>query len=312
MDASNLFDTLGPLGDDEWELPSTKLRLLQAQCAPVVLRRDLTKALVAFSSCNGDGATDSSSNHPEQANVAAASASTAALSPASPASSASASPSPPASSSLRIRRATPADYEAVGALTVAAYGQFVTGPTDPYIHHLRDARSRDEQAELWVATLPAAELVQPESAAALGADNDAEVVVGAVTICPPGSVWRELAGPGQGEFRMLVTDPSVQRRGVGAALVRFCLRHARTPEGGNCHSVAISTRTSMRTAHRLYEREGFVHAPERDWSPRPGVDLLAFVAHLDKDDTTTTTPPPRVVWTGAWGAGSFGKKPFDC
>jgi hypothetical protein len=32
----------------------------------------------------------------------------------------------------------------------------------------------------------------------------------------------------------------------------------------------------IRTAIRIYERLGFRRVPERDWSPVPGVDLLAF------------------------------------
>jgi hypothetical protein len=33
----------------------------------------------------------------------------------------------------------------------------------------------------------------------------------------------------------------------------------------------------MTGAHRLYAQLGFRRAPERDWSPKPGVHLLAFV-----------------------------------
>jgi hypothetical protein len=40
----------------------------------------------------------------------------------------------------------------------------------------------------------------------------------------------------------------------------------------------------MRAAHRIYERLGFRRAPDRDWSPVPGVDLIAFVVSL----STTT------------------------
>jgi hypothetical protein len=36
----------------------------------------------------------------------------------------------------------------------------------------------------------------------------------------------------------------------------------------------------MRTAHRIYEKLGFRRDPERDWTPMPGVDLLAFVLDL--------------------------------
>ena len=34
----------------------------------------------------------------------------------------------------------------------------------------------------------------------------------------------------------------------------------------------------MTSAHRVYERLGFVRAPEDDWSPEPGVTLLAYRA----------------------------------
>ena len=37
----------------------------------------------------------------------------------------------------------------------------------------------------------------------------------------------------------------------------------------------------MRAAHRLYERAGFARAPERDWSPVAGVELLAFAISFD-------------------------------
>ena len=36
----------------------------------------------------------------------------------------------------------------------------------------------------------------------------------------------------------------------------------------------------MTAAHRLYERLGFVRAPDRDWGPVPGVDLVAFRKEL--------------------------------
>lgn len=42
----------------------------------------------------------------------------------------------------------------------------------------------------------------------------------------------------------------------------------------------ISTDPRMQAAHRLYGRMGFVRAPERDWSPNDGVELLAYVREL--------------------------------
>ena len=45
-------------------------------------------------------------------------------------------------SDLVLRRATDADHEPVGALTVAAYAEFTDGPEDGYLDQLRDAARR--------------------------------------------------------------------------------------------------------------------------------------------------------------------------
>ncbi len=60
---------------------------------------------------------------------------------------------------------------------------------------------------------------------------------------------------------------------LGELLTRACLDVARA-EG--VARVILSSGTWMRAAHRLYERLGFVRVPERDWSPRPDVRLLAY------------------------------------
>jgi hypothetical protein len=36
----------------------------------------------------------------------------------------------------------------------------------------------------------------------------------------------------------------------------------------------------MTAAHRLYERLGFKRAPERDWTPLPGITLLIYTREL--------------------------------
>jgi ribosomal protein S18 acetylase RimI-like enzyme len=163
---------------------------------------------------------------------------------------------------VKLRRATRWDYPIAGEITVEAYAGFTTGPADPYVARLRDAEARDREAELWVAT----------------PDDREDLVLGTVTICPPGSPWRELAGPDEGEFRMLAVAPSAQSRGVGEALVRLCLDRFRAERA---RAVVISTLAEMTAAHRLYERLGFARAPELDWSPYPGVDLIAFRTSLE-------------------------------
>jgi ribosomal protein S18 acetylase RimI-like enzyme len=161
-------------------------------------------------------------------------------------------------SDVIVRRARPADLEAVGEVTVAAYAEFTTGPDDHYIAKLRDAATRDREAELWVAELGGA-------------------VVGTVTITPEGSPWREIGEPGEGEFRMLAVAPTARRQGVGEALMQLVFDRFR--ELGS-HAIVLSSLAEMTSAHRVYERLGFVRMPERDWSPVPGVELIAFRTEL--------------------------------
>jgi ribosomal protein S18 acetylase RimI-like enzyme len=87
----------------------------------------------------------------------------------------------------------------------------------------------------------------------------------------------EIAGPDETEFRMLAVSPAAQGRGVGTALLRRVVE-ASAERGRN--GVVCSSQPSMRAAHRIYERVGFTRAPDRDWSPLPGVDLLAFALRL--------------------------------
>ncbi len=155
---------------------------------------------------------------------------------------------------MRIRLAGPDDLAVVGEITVAAYADFTLGPGDPYLDRLRDAAARAEQAELWLA------------------EDDGEVL-GTVTVCPTGSVWREVSRPGEGEFRMLAVAPGARGRGVGEALARFAVD--RFAEQG-VHAMVLSSLPTMHGAHRLYERLGFRRDPGRDWSPVPGVELLAY------------------------------------
>ena len=160
---------------------------------------------------------------------------------------------------MRIRLARPEDLPAVGEVTVAAYADFTRGPSDPYIAHLRDAAARAEQAELWLA--------EDEG-------EDGGVLLGTVTVCPPGSAWREISRPGEGEFRMLAVASPARGRGVGEALARFAIERFAAQ---GVHAIVLSSLSTMHAAHRLYERLGFRRDAERDWSPAPGVELLAYV-----------------------------------
>ncbi|ROT32249.1 GNAT family N-acetyltransferase [Micromonospora sp. HM5-17] len=173
--------------------------------------------------------------------------------------------------SVLIRRAEPADFDAIARLSVAAYradGQLDAAAD--YAAVLADVPARAEAGELLVAV-----------------DEITGEVLGSVLFVLPGTPYAELSGPGEAEFRMLAVDPAAQGRGVGGALVRACLTRARDL---GCRRVVICTRSVAAAAHRLYARFGFVRTPERDWSPRPGVDLHAL--HLDLAGARCPVPGP--------------------
>lgn len=163
---------------------------------------------------------------------------------------------------VRPARPDPVELDRVGELTYDAYAAdgFVTADND-YADHLRDASSRAAQAELYVAT---------------GEDGR---LLGTVTFCPEGSAYRELARPGEAEFRMLAVDPGARGRGVAEALVRLCIE--RSHELGY-DALVLSSMPTQEQAHRLYERVGFHRTPALDWSPVPEVELLGYRLDLSR------------------------------
>ncbi|WP_433127020.1 GNAT family N-acetyltransferase [Micromonospora sp. CA-240977] len=166
---------------------------------------------------------------------------------------------------VRVRPAEPADFPAVARLTVAAYeadGQLKG--ENGYGEVLADVPTRAATGAVLVAV-----------------DEVTGAVLGSVTFVLPGTPFAELSGPGEAEFRMLAVDPGAQGRGVGAALVRACVERA---AGLGCTALVICFRAGLAdTAYRIYSRLGFVRAPEKDWSPMAGVELLGLRLELTGD-----------------------------
>jgi GNAT superfamily N-acetyltransferase len=162
--------------------------------------------------------------------------------------------------SLTFRPAAPADYDDVRRVTRDAYlsaGHFAAD--HPYMGVLEDVEHRAEHAEVWVA-------------------EKSDAVVAAVTLTFAGQPYSEIAKDGELEFRMLAVDPAIQGGGVGRAVVRRVIEHARSlPEIG---AISITSATFMERAHALYESLGFRRAPERDWYV-PGEDVLLWVFRLE-------------------------------
>jgi ribosomal protein S18 acetylase RimI-like enzyme len=156
---------------------------------------------------------------------------------------------------VEVRLARPDELDEVGRITVAGYradGMLVED--DFYEPVLADAASRARDAELLVAV-------------------DGDDLLATVTFCTAGSAYSEVAHDNEGEFRMLSTAPAARRRGAARALVEHCI--ARSRELGY-DAVVLCSLAEMAAAHQLYTALGFARLPDRDWTPAPGVDLLAF------------------------------------
>jgi len=89
-----------------------------------------------------------------------------------------------------------------------------------------------------------------------------------------------LAGPEEAEIRALAVLPEARGIGLGQTLLAAVI--GRAAEIG-VRRLVLLTQPEMRAAHRLYEKAGFTRLPERDWSPEPGVTLLAYSRVLDGD-----------------------------
>lgn len=159
------------------------------------------------------------------------------------------------SSGLEVRLVRAEELVEVGRLTAEVYvGDGFIDAGDSYVDQLTDTTRRARDAEMWVAA-------------------EEGHLLGAVTFCVPGSPFREIARDDEGEFRMLAVGTAARGRGIGRALVELCVGRSR--ELG-FKGVRMSSMDRMTSAHRIYERLGFVRAPDDDWSPAPGVRLLAY------------------------------------
>ena len=104
-------------------------------------------------------------------------------------------------------------------------------------------------------------------------DGDGAVLGGVTYIFEHDSPLAEYVPEGAAGIRMLAVAIDAQGRGVGEALTRACIDRARA-EGKD--EVVLHSTPWMTTAHRLYERLGFVRDPANDWPIYPTVTLWYF------------------------------------
>ena len=159
--------------------------------------------------------------------------------------------------SLHVEAATPEDFPRIAELTAGVYREEGLAPEE-YQRELRDVAGRARRAELLVA-------------------RDGDSLVGSVALVLAGEFGEITDSEDEAAFRMLVVDPTARGRSIGELLVQACLERARA---AGKRRMVLSTDPKMTAAHRLYERLGFTRLPERDWSPLPGVQLMAYARDL--------------------------------
>ena len=162
---------------------------------------------------------------------------------------------------LLIRAAHPPDRDAIREVTLAAYHEYAArmpAHWDAYRQNILTTLADVRPAEQFVAECDGA-------------------IVGTVLLYPPGRLGRAQGEAGMDvpwpEVRLLAVAPAARGRGIGAALMTECARRARQSGAG---ALALHTTEMMQAALRLYERMGFVRAPELDFHPAPGFSVKGY------------------------------------
>lgn len=153
----------------------------------------------------------------------------------------------PVANRLLLRDARRRELDQVAALLGEVYGvfreHFPDDAWESYIGEIVDVRSRLGESELIVAA------------------RDGRLVgtVGFYSDASRSALERWPAG--WGSIRTLGVHADARRRGVGDALARECIRRARKQR---LRAVGLHTAAHLEAATRLYQRLGFVRAPEFD------------------------------------------------
>ncbi len=171
---------------------------------------------------------------------------------------------------LTIREADQCDQEAIRQVTLAAYEEFSTKMSP---------KAWEKYRENILTTLadvkPAEQIV---------AEMDGEVV-GTVLLYPGGTfVHRPSNSPIVLEYpeaRLLAVAPAARRRGVGMALMQECIRRA---SFSGVPKLTLHTTDMMEVGMRMYERLGFVRAPELDLQPGENIVVKGYQFNLTQPE----------------------------
>ncbi len=163
---------------------------------------------------------------------------------------------------MEIRDAKPDELAEIGSIRVAAYrADGFLSPRSEYEPTLRGLGGDGAGHVL----------------AAVAGDGK---LVGTIMLQTSGAAGELVTSPDEAEIRALAVLPEARGAGIGRALLDAVMERAKREQ---VRQLLLFTQPDMVVAHRLYEEAGFLRLPERDWSPQPGVSLLAYGLTLDPD-----------------------------
>jgi ribosomal protein S18 acetylase RimI-like enzyme len=160
---------------------------------------------------------------------------------------------------LSIRNARLDELDQAAVLIRDSYKQYENSINPAvwksYVENMMDVRGRLGIAELILAEMEGR-------------------LVGTVTLYPKGSnSSTEGWPPSWAGIRLLGVHPAYRGRGIGRALMEECIRRCREMD---VSTIGLHTTGLMDLARRMYEKMGFVRAPEFDHHPAPGVVVMAY------------------------------------
>ena len=155
-----------------------------------------------------------------------------------------------------MREATPDEHAAIADLTALAYKEFEEH-SEPTFWRSYEASTRET-------------LLDPASGTRLVIDVDGEIAA-SVLYVPP----RELFGTWNPhpEFRLLAVHPDRRNLRLGRLLIEGCEQRARSQ---GFAEITLHTTVLMQTAKAMYERRGYLPAPELDFEPVPGFTVWGY------------------------------------
>lgn len=173
------------------------------------------------------------------------------------------------SKTVIIRDAGAGDQAAAVAVTVAAYEQYAgvmpAFAWERYRQNIVETLQGRDNGELIVA------------------EWDGHIVGSVKLMSPPRQAQgepNESIGPQTTdvpEMRLLAVSPDARGHGIGHRLTEECIQRTRAQ---GYSSMTLHTHEMMAVAMNMYERMGFVRAPELDYSPVEGALVKGYRLEL--------------------------------